>query len=286
MAPSLAGDLVSTSLELGRKVGGTSNGDGFEWRDFRADPDGISLGAAAGALVVVGVYFGKVEGAGAITVTSDGATLGAGAGLDKLVALDGTTLGAGPGAGTVVAAADRTCLGTSGGNRGDGVLLVNHEGASAPRELTLGPRMAPLRESRWGRLAAPRLATSGTEPGSWLGLATGASNCTGLGGLLGDTTGALRASWGVATCGPSTGTLAFLDLGGLTASSWMDLRCSASTGTDKMDGALAWTSGGQGHGKKLHPPKVLFFKKLDFTSRITWRWDLHLMRCWLSDKGF
>jgi hypothetical protein len=185
MAPSLAGDLVSGSLELGRTVGGTSDGDGFEWRDFRADPDGISLGTAAGALVVVGVSFGKVEGAGAIMVTSDGAPLGAGAGLDKLVALDGTALGVGPGAGTVVAAADRTCLGTSGGDRGDGVLLGNHEGASAPRELTLGPRMAPLRESRWGRLAAPRLATSGTEPGSWLGLAIGASDGTGLEGLLG-----------------------------------------------------------------------------------------------------
>jgi hypothetical protein len=49
----------------------------------------------------------------------------------------------------------------------------------------LGPLMAPLRESRWGRLVAPRLATSGTEPGSWLGLAIGASDGTGFGGLLG-----------------------------------------------------------------------------------------------------
>jgi hypothetical protein len=141
MAPSLAGDLVPGSLDLGRLVGGTSDGDGFEWRDFRVDPDGLLLGAASRALVVVGVSFGKVEGAGAIAVTSDGAPLGAGSGLDKLLALDGTTLGVGPGAGKVVAAADRTCLGTSGGNRGNGVLLGYHEGASAPRALTVGPRM-------------------------------------------------------------------------------------------------------------------------------------------------
>jgi hypothetical protein len=72
------------------------------------DPDGVSLDATAGAVLVVGVSFGMVEGAGAITVTSDGAPFGAGAGLDKSVALDGTTLGVMPGA-------DRIGLGTSGG---------------------------------------------------------------------------------------------------------------------------------------------------------------------------
>jgi hypothetical protein len=280
-----------------------SDGDGFAWRDFRVDPDGFALGATAGAV-----------GARAIMVTSDGAPLGAGAGLDKSVALGGTTIGVRPGYRVVVAAANHIGPGTCGGNRVDGVLLGDHNAASAPRALPKGPRMAPLRGSCWGRLATPRLVTTGTKPGSWLGLAiggpggtelgglgsapriptlgpwmaplwescwgrlavpqpvnartgpgawlglaTGVSNGTGLGGLLGDTTGALRASWGGPPCGSSTGTLALSDFGGSFASSGMELRCSASTGTDKTDGALAWTYGGQGHGKTLHSSKVLFF---------------------------
>jgi hypothetical protein len=149
-----------------------SDGDGFVWRDFRVDPYGFALDAAAGAV-----------GARAITVTSDGAPLGAGAGLDKSVALGGTTIGVRPGARAVVAAADRIGPGTSGGNRGDGVLLGDHDAASAPRALPKGPRMAPLREYHWGCLEATRLATNGTEPGSWLGLAIGAPDGTKLGGL-------------------------------------------------------------------------------------------------------